>query len=183
MGGGSGHITLALAHRFPHLNFLVQDGVADMLVEGRKILAKEDPSVASRFELMEQDFFKPQPPLELLEKKGPVAAFFLRHVYHNWSDGDSVIIARSLVPALEAARPGTPMIISDRVLPPVGSGVPLHEERSMRQMDVMMMVELGAKERTEVEWQTLFKEADPRLEVKKVHAHGASGILEVVLRK
>ena len=52
----------------------------------------------------------------------------------------------------------------------------------MRQMDMMMMVDLGAKERTQAEWDALFKAAAEGLEVKRVHAQGASGILEVVLR-
>ena len=182
MGGGSGHIAIALAHRFPHLSFLVQDGVPDMLAQGQRLLAVEDPAVAHRIELLQHDFFQPQPPPERLTTRGPVAAFFLRHVFHNWNDADAVAIARALVPALEAAAPGTPLIISDRVLPRLGDGVPLHEERGMRQMDMMMMVGLGAKERTEAEWEALFRAADERLVVKRVHAQGASGILEVVLR-
>lgn len=182
MGGGSGHIAIALAHRFPRLNFLVQDGVPDMLAQGQRLLAVEDPAVARRIELLQHDFFQPQPPPERLTTRGPVAAFFLRHVFHNWNDADAVAIARALVPALEAAAPGTPLIISDRVLPWLGDGVPLHEERGMRQMDMMMMVGLGAKERTLAEWEALFRAADERLEVKRVHAQGSSGILEVVLR-
>lgn len=182
VGGGSGHIAIALAHRFPHLNFLVQDGVPDMLAQGRRLLAVEDPAVARRIELLQHDFFQPQPPPERLTTR-PVAAFFLRHVFHNWNDDDAVAIARALVPALEAAAPGTPLIISERALPALGDGVPLHEERGMRQMDMMMMVGLGAKERTLAEWKALFRAADERLEVKKVHGQAASGILEVVLRK
>jgi hypothetical protein len=161
----------------------VQDGVQDMLTQGERLLEAEDTAVASRIQLLQHDFFKPQPSPETLTERGPVAAFFLRHVFHNWSDGDSISIARALVPALEAAAPETPVIISDRVLPRINSGVPLHEERGMRQMDMMMLVGLGAQERTQVEWEHLFKQADERLVVKKVHAQGASGILEVVLRK
>ena len=183
VGGGSGHVAITLAHRYPHLNFLVQDGVADMLEQGKKILAQEDPSVASRIELLQQDFFQPQPPIERLSTRGPVAAFFLRHVFHNWDDTGSVSIARALVPALEAAAPETPVIISDRVLPKLGDGVSLYDEKAMRQQDLMMLVGLGAKERTEAEWQSLFSEADSRFVVKKVHASGGAGIVEVVLRK
>ncbi|KAF7590223.1 hypothetical protein BBP40_003154 [Aspergillus hancockii] len=45
--GGSGHVSIALARRFPHLSFRVQDS-EKMLSQGRRVLAKEDPAVASR---------------------------------------------------------------------------------------------------------------------------------------
>ena len=177
IGGGSGHVSIALARRFPHLSFRVQDS-EKMLAEGRRVLAKEGPAVASRIELQQHDFFQPQQP-----GGDAVAAFFLRHVFHNWADADSTAILRALVPSLEAAPAGTPMLISDRVLPCLGDGMPLHEERAMRRQDIMMLVGLGAKERTRAEWETLFRAADERLELKRVHAAGQSALLEVVLRK
>jgi len=177
VGGGSGHVSIALARRFPHLSFRVQDS-EKMLAQGRRILAKEDPAVASRIELQQHDFFQPQQP-----GGNAVAAFFLRHVFHNWADADSTAILRALVPGLEASPAGTPMLISDRVLPCLGDGTPLHEERAMRRQDIMMLVGLGAKERTRAEWEALFRAADERLELKRVHAQGQSALLEVVLRK
>jgi hypothetical protein len=75
------------------------------------------------------------------------------------------------------------MLISDRVLPCLGDGTPLHEERAMRRQDIMMLVGLGAKERTRAEWEDLFQAADERLELKNVHGQGQSALLEVVLRK
>jgi len=177
VGGGSGHISIALARRFPHLSFRVQDS-EKMLAQGRRVLAKEDPAVASRIELQQHDFFQPQQP-----GGNAVAAFFLRHVFHNWADADSTAILRALVPGLEAAPARTPILISDRVLPCLGDGTPLHEERAMRRQDIMMLVGLGAKERTRAEWETLFRAADERLELKRVHAQGQSALLEVVLRK
>ena len=53
----------------------------------------------------------------------------------------------------------------------------------MRRQDIMMLVGLGAKERTRAEWETLFRAADERLELKRVHAQGQSALLEVMLRK
>ena len=120
VGGGSGHVSIALARRFPHLSFRVQDS-EKMLAQGRRVLAKEDPAVASRIELQQHDFFQPQQP------GGNAVAFFLRHVFHNWADADSTAILRALVPGLEASPAGTPMLISDRVLPCLGDGTPLHE--------------------------------------------------------
>lgn len=154
-----------------------------MLAEGRRVLATEDPAVASRIQLQEHDFFKPQPAAAAEGTDGPVAAFFLRHIFHNWADADSIAILRTLVPSLETAPAGTPILISDRVLPRLGDGTPLHEERAMRRQDIMMLVGLGAKERTRAEWEALFREADERLELKTVHGQGQSALLEVVLKK
>ena len=53
----------------------------------------------------------------------------------------------------------------------------------MRRQDIMMLVGLGAKERTRAEWETRFRAADERLELKRVHAQGRSALLEVMLRK
>jgi hypothetical protein len=180
VGGGSGHISMTLARSFPHLNFLVQDEM-HMLDEGRQLLAQEDPQVANRIELVEHNFLQPQPPIERLTTRGPVALFFLRHIFHNWNDADCLTIARGLVPALESSAPGTPILISDRVLPSLEDGVPLYEQRVMRQQDMLMMVGLGAKERTYAEWEALFRAADKRFEVKKVHGDAMSSLVEVVL--
>jgi len=177
VGGGSGHVSMALARRYPHLSFVVQDS-EKMLAQGRSFLAKEDRAVASRIELQQHDFFQPQP-----AGGSSVAAFFLRHVFHNWADADSTTILRALVPGLEASPAGTPVLISDRVLPCLGDGTPLHEERAMRRQDIMMLVGLGAKERTRAEWEALFKAADERFELKTVHGQGQTALLEVVLRK
>jgi hypothetical protein len=167
---------MALARRFPHLSFRVQDS-EKMLEEGRRVLSKEDSALANRIEMQQHDFFQQQQPDKT------VAAFFLRHVFHNWADAGSIAILRALVPGLEASPEGTPMLISDRVLPCLGDGTPLHEERAMRRQDMMMLVGLGAKERTRAEWEDLFRAADERLELKKVHGQGQSALLEVVLRK
>lgn len=177
MGGGSGHVSLALARRFKHLSFRVQDS-EKMLAEGRRVLCEEEPTVASRIDLQQHNFFQPQQ-----VGGNTVAAFFLRHVFHNWADADSISILRALVPGLEASPAGTPVLISDRVLPCLGDGTPLHEERAMRRQDIMMLVGLGAKERTRAEWEALFRAADERLVLKQVHGQGQTALLEVVLNK
>jgi hypothetical protein len=177
VGGGSGHVSLALARRFTHLSFRVQDS-EKMLAEGRRVLGEEDPTVASRIDLQQHNFFQPQQ-----AGGNTVAAFFLRHVFHNWADADSISIMRALVPGLEASPAGTPVLISDRVLPCLGDGTPLHEERAMRRQDIMMLVGLGAKERTRAEWEALFRAADERLVLKQVHGQGQTALLEVVLNK
>ncbi|ROT40785.1 O-methyltransferase [Sodiomyces alkalinus F11] len=170
VGGGNGHISRALALDFPHLNFIVQDGSPEMLAQGQKMLP---PALQGRIKYMQYDFFSPQPLRD-------VAAFIIRQCTHNWCDRDVVNIFRAFVPGLEGSKPGTPLLINEAVLPELGAW-PAHEERLLRQMDILMLIGLGAKQRTRAEFEDLLKQADPRYEVKSVSVDGALGLLEVHL--
>lgn len=48
---------------------------------------------------------------------------------------------------------------------------------------MIMLVSLGGKQRTRLEFEALLREADPRYEVYRVHATGPLGLLEVYLRQ
>ena len=69
-----------------------------------------------------------------------------------------------MVPALEKCYPRTPFLINDIIMPESGTTTRL-EERHLRQVDMTMLVALGSKQRTEREFNTLLKEADPRFKV------------------
>jgi len=55
--------------------------------------------VARCIELQQYDFFQPQQP-----GGNAVAAFFLRHVFHNWADADSTAILSAADERLELKR-------------------------------------------------------------------------------
>jgi hypothetical protein len=148
----------------------VQDGSADMLAQGEKMLS---PALQGRVSFMQYDFFSPQPLRD-------AAAFVMRQCTHNWCDHDVIRIFRAFVPGLEGSAPGTPLLINEAVVPEPGAW-PAHEERLLRQMDILMMVGLGAKQRTKAEFEELLRQADPRYEVKSVYVDGALGLLEVHL--
>lgn len=114
-----------------------------------------------RVTFMPHDFFTSQPVTG-------AAAYFLRYITHNWNDEDCVRIFKALVPGLERSKPGTPLLINDAVLPTLGQSSKYHENR-MRQADVMVMLVLGAKQRTEEEFEHLLLEADPRFKVFMSH--------------
>ncbi|KAI1144405.1 O-methyltransferase [Hypoxylon sp. FL0543] len=172
VGGGSGHVSIALARAFPHLSFVVQDGSAEMLAQGKKLDLRD---IQGRVTWMQHNFFEPQPLCD-------VAAFFIRQCTHNWCDRDVVTIFKSFVPGLEGSKPGTPLLINDTVIPEPGTR-PAYSERGLRRMDMMMFVNFGAKQRTKKEFEALLKEADPRYEIHNVHADGSMGLLEVQLRR
>lgn len=142
-----------------------------MLAQGR---ARNLSDIEGRISFMKHSFFHPQP-------ISGAGAFFIRQCTHNWCDRDVVKILKSFVPGLENSVPGTPLLINDTVLPVPGSK-PLHEERALRQMDMLMFVVLGAKQRTAKEFEALLKEADARYEIRRVHADGSMGLVEVHLK-
>jgi hypothetical protein len=117
-----------------------------------------------RVTFMPHDLFMPQPVTG-------AAAYLLRYITHNWSDEDCVRIFRALVPALEKSPPETRLLINDVVLPALGESTRYHDHR-VRQIDIMMMLMLGAKQRTQEQFQHLLTEADPRLKVSMALTFG-----------
>ena len=71
---------------------------------------------------------------------------------------------RNIVPALEACPPRTPLLINDMIMPKHGEAGKF-KERSLRQLDMGMLVVLGAKQRSEKDFRQLIQAVDPRLEV------------------
>ncbi|KAI0382394.1 S-adenosyl-L-methionine-dependent methyltransferase [Hypomontagnella monticulosa] len=171
-GGGNGHISRSLAKQFPDLNFVVQDSNADMLAEGKEQLTDD---IRDRVSYLQHSFFDPQPCKD-------VSAFLIRQCTHNWADKDVVRIFKGFVPGLEGSSPETPLLINDIIIPEPGVW-PAHQERVVRQVDMVMLVNCGAKQRTKAEFDALLKEADPRYEIRKVHDNGPLGLLEVYLKR
>ncbi|KAJ2988124.1 hypothetical protein NUW58_g4140 [Xylaria curta] len=171
-GGGNGHISCSLAQYYPNLNFIVQDSNIDMLAEGQESLPE---NLYGRVTYLEHNFFEPQPTKD-------VAAFLIRQCTHNWADNDVVTIFKSFVPGLENSSPDTPLLINDIVIPEPGVW-PRHQERIVRQVDMVMLVNCGAKQRTRAEFEMLLKEADPRYEIRNVFDNGPLGLLEVYLKQ
>jgi hypothetical protein len=115
----------------------------------------------NRVSFMVHDFSQEQPVKD-------AGAYFLRQVTHNWSDEDCVKIFAAIVPALEAAGPRTPLLINDTIVPEHGT-TSRYQEHAFRQVDIMMLVALGAKQRTEKEFAELLARADARLKVRLLH--------------
>ena len=139
---------------FPDLEFVVQDINPDMLSQGKGL---DMTGIEGQITFQQHDFFQPQ-------RIYDASAFFLRQCIHNYNDEDSIKILRALTPALAQCAPGTPLLINDTILPSLGSKL-RSEEHDLRQMDINMLVVLGAKQRTEKEFRKLFKEAHEQFEV------------------
>lgn len=133
-------------------------------------------SLQRRLTFMQHDFFTPQPVRD-------ANVYFVRQCFHNYNDADCIRILQALVPALECCPSGTPLLINDIVLPEPGRvgavgagkegagakmgkvGYTRFEEHGLRQLDIAMLVLLGAKQRTAREFEQLLEKADERLNV------------------
>ena len=135
---------------------MVQDNSRELLAQGENQIS-EDADLKERIKFTHYSFFDPQP------QRG-AAAFFVRQCFHNWNDDDSVKILGNFVPALEECRPGTPLLINETIMPKPGEKT-RWEEHTLRQVDISMLVILGARQRTEADFEKLLKQADSRFRV------------------
>lgn len=110
--------------------------------------------VADRIDFQVHDFFTPQPVMV------DVQVYFLRWIFHNWSDKYCVKILQALIPAL---TPGVKVIISEAIMPgPSPGGLLGGMEATIRGFDLVMSSIQNARERELEDWKELFRKADSR---------------------
>ncbi|KAI4243074.1 MAG: hypothetical protein LQ352_007105 [Teloschistes flavicans] len=114
-------------------------------------------------EAMAYDFFTPQP------LKG-ARAYFLRNIFHNWSDAYSAKILSRVVEAMDAEY--SILLIDDYVLPDTNVKLRAAE------MDLLMLLHTSGIERTEAHWRSLCKSVG--LEVVKIWSadRGEESVIE-----
>jgi demethylsterigmatocystin 6-O-methyltransferase len=161
VGGGSGHISRAVLAKYPALH-------GKIAVEDR-----EDAGTVTRADFAKEglqripyDFFTPQP------LKG-AKVFYLRNILHNWSDANCKIILEQLREALAA---DSVILVDDVVIPPTGS------HWYATHMDLMMLTNLGAIERTEAHFSELFDSIGLKVE-KLVRYNSYGPAIQAVVRK
>jgi len=153
IGGGNGHVTLGLLKEHNHLHAIIQD-LPLVLEDAKKLWKAEYPTAIDS----QRVTFKP---IDFL-KEGPVkdcAIYYMRHIIHDWSNPDSVIILKGIrgamapssklliqefaIPDLTRVESDTNMQAPEPLLPNYGIGrsIPYY-------VDLHMMNTLNARERT-----------------------------------
>lgn len=103
IGGGKGHIMIAIAMRYPEasLRFMIQDLQANVEIGKSSLPAELQP----KFEWIAHDFFGAIQPIQHAE------AYFLRHILHDWPDK---YCQKILKPIAKAMKPGySRLLVSD----------------------------------------------------------------------
>uniref|UniRef100_M0ZJT1 O-methyltransferase C-terminal domain-containing protein n=2 Tax=Solanum tuberosum TaxID=4113 RepID=M0ZJT1_SOLTU len=103
-------------------------------------------------------------------------AILLKSVLHDWNDENCVRILKKCKESIPSRAKGGKVIIIDIVL----ENPKERNEfvRAQHNMDMLMMVLCGAKERTEKEWEKLFIEAGFN-EYKIFHVLGLRSLIEI----
>jgi SAM-dependent methyltransferase len=158
VGGGNGMAIAAALRRHPGARGVLFD-LPDVVERARQVVA--DRGVSNRLRFVGGDFFQSVPP------SGD--AYLLRHVIHDWEDGDAVAILRN---CREAMQSGGRVLVVETVIPS-GNGPCFG-----KWLDLMMLV-VGGRERIREQYDSLFSAAGLRLARVVPTAHEVS-ILEGV---
>ncbi|KAI3004886.1 hypothetical protein CBS147346_4687 [Aspergillus niger] len=158
IGGGEGHYLHALNEKVPSL-------------PGRLVL-QDLPHVVSSIktppkgtDLMPHDFFTPQP------VKG-ARAYYLHWILHDWADEQARHILSNIVEAME---PGySRLIINEYIIPDRQCDFPT------ACMSIMMMIQVGAFERSEKQWRELLNSVGLDKIVFHQPPSGGEGIIEAI---
>ncbi len=139
VAGGFGHMVVALLEKYPHLEGVLLD-VPQLIPVAKEKNPIADPSLAARLEYVGADMFKGVP-------SGDV--YILKHIMHDWDDELCTRILKNCHQSMEGEGR---LICVDSVLPPMGdaSGV------SAKLLDLLMMLAIRGKERTQEQWEQLY---------------------------
>ncbi|HMD48588.1 MAG TPA: methyltransferase [Bryobacteraceae bacterium] len=147
VGGGFGHLALALIEKYPHLHATVVDRPEVVGIAGQHLPVK-DPTVAARLQYSGGDMFESVPAADV---------YIMKHIIHDWEDERCI----RLLGNCRRAMHGDGRVISvDTVLPPLGDcgGTPA------KLLDIVMLTHITGKERTEQQWQALYRAAGLKIQ-------------------
>lgn len=173
VGGGPGHVAMALAEKYPSLRFEVQDLPETVVVGAEKCPEELKKRVAFRA----HDFMTPQPEHVVSGEEG--IAYFARFILHDWSDKYATKIVQQLAYGL---RPQDRIILNEVVVPEQGKE-DRETERRMHDRDLLMLMNLNGRERTQSAFENIFANVSPKLKLQKIHRpeQGELSLIEVTL--
>jgi SAM-dependent methyltransferase len=158
IGGSSGTLVHSLMTANPQLHGIILD-LPDVVPSATAAAAAL--GLAERSTVLAGDFFASVPEADL---------YLLKHVLHDWNDGQSV---RILENCRRAMRPSGRVIVIELLLGEIGEPGPAPF------MDLNMMVMLPGRERTLSEYRALLKQAGFRLD-KSSPTRSSMAVIEAV---
>jgi SAM-dependent methyltransferase len=158
IGGGDGSMLSTVLAAQPHLRGVVFD-LPHVIDAARPML--ESTGLNGRCDAVGGDFFTdPFPPADV---------YVLAQILHDWDDERSVAILRN---CRRSIAPDGSLLVLEQVL---AAG---DEPSYAKVLDLIMLLMLGGKERTEAEWRTLLERGG--FELRAITAGPAASLIEAV---
>jgi ubiquinone/menaquinone biosynthesis C-methylase UbiE len=173
VGGGIGHIAIAIAQASPKINILIQDLECNAQEANKAIM---EAGLSSRLKFEIHNFWEPQ-----TEAGRHADIYFMRNIMLDFPDPQCQRILKHLV---DAMKPKSRILICDTA-PDSPTGFTKTEEARLRSVDLTILVLVGGKVRGLHDWEKLFKGADERLTITKVIGKPAmkrDSLIEIMLR-
>jgi ubiquinone/menaquinone biosynthesis C-methylase UbiE len=145
VGGGFGHLAIALLEKYSGLKGVLLD-VPDLISVAQKNLPA-GANISARLEYVGGNMFVSVPRAD---------AYVLKHIIHDWDDEHSTLLLRNIHAAMEGSGR---LVCVDAVIPPMGdSGAP-----AAKFLDILMLLAIRGKERTRQQWEELYQSAGFRV--------------------
>jgi hypothetical protein len=164
IGGGFGHLAVALLEKYPTLQAIVMD-IPDLIPVAQQRFPVKDRAIANRLEYLAGDMFDSVPAANV---------YIMKHIIHDWEDERCI---RLLQNCHHSMRGDGRVICVDSVLPPMGNvvGTPA------KLLDINMLVFIGGRERTENQWSHLYRTAGFEIRcITPIHDNFGTSIVEGV---
>lgn len=145
IGGGTGSQLITVLRMHGRLQGSVFDR-PDVVDAARSSSSSAEPAVARRLSFSAGDFMQAVP--------AGSDAYFMKYVLHDWPDDEAVRILRNCRAQMQK---GSRLLIAEHVIEPGDA------PQFGKLLDLMMLVNLGGKERTRDQYQSLLGQADLRL--------------------
>lgn len=166
VGGGLGHLALALLERYPHLHATLLD-MPDVVAMARARLASLPSGIASRLDGVGADMFEAVPGAD---------TYVLKHIIHDWDDERCARLLKNCHASMEDDGR---LFCIDSVVPPMGdtSGA------AAKILDLMVLLAIGGRERTRAQWDAVYEAAGFRVaSITPLHDNFGTSIVEGVKR-
>lgn len=167
IGGGFGHLAVALLEKYPTLHAAVMD-LPDLIPVAQERFPVKDRAVANRLEYIAGDMFDSVPAANV---------YIMKHIIHDWEDERCI---RLLQNCHQSMQGDGRVICVDSVLPPMGdvAGTPA------KLLDLNMLVFIEGKERTEDQWSHLYRSAGFEIRsITPIHDNFGTSIVEGVQQR
>jgi len=164
VGGGFGHLVVALLEKYPALRGVLLD-IPQLIPVAQERFPVSDPHVASRLEYAGGDMFESVPRAD---------AYILKHIIHDWDDEHCLRLLRNCHSSMEG---NGVLVCVDTVLPPMGDT----DATPAKLLDILMLLAIGGKERTRQQWEDLYRSSGFRIaNVTPLHDNFGTSIVEGV---